>query len=229
MIAVITGDIIRSEVLPDQRLWREALAALMREWELSERDWGISRGDTFQVRLRDPLFALKRMWQLKARFRSISLPGSEARSGPVDARMALGLGEAGQADGPVYTADGPAFVRSGRLLERMKDEGRTMAVGSPWPDFDRIFNVGLRLASVIMDGWTIGSAEVVALLLADERLTQKQLGARLGIGQNAVSQRLSRAHFHELMELEQLYRDQLSERCIQTNVDEGNPNWEAIE
>ncbi len=213
MIAVLTGDIIRSEALADQRLWRAALEALVHQWHLSDADWGISRGDTFQVRLSDPLSAMKCMWQLKAQFKSIALPGRAARSGPVDARMALGLGEAGPPDVPVYTAEGPAFVRSGRMLERMKGEGRTMAVASPWPDFDRIFNAGLRLAAVIMDAWTIGSAEVVALLLADERLTQTQVGARLGIGQNAVSQRLSRAHFHELMELEQLYRDQLSERC----------------
>jgi hypothetical protein len=61
-----------------------------------------------------------------------------------------------------------------------------------------------------MDKWSVNSAEMVALALSYPQDSQADLGKMLKIKQNAVSTRFSRAHYDELMELNELYKNKLS-------------------
>lgn len=63
---------------------------------------------------------------------------------------------------------------------------------------------------IAMDRWSVNSAEMVALALSSPDDSQAELGKILKINQNAVSRRFSRAHFDELMELNELYKNKLS-------------------
>jgi hypothetical protein len=63
---------------------------------------------------------------------------------------------------------------------------------------------------IAMDKWSVNSAEMVALALSHPQDSQADLGKMLKIKQNAVSTRFARAHFDELMELNELYKNKLS-------------------
>jgi hypothetical protein len=76
--------------------------------------------------------------------------------------------------------------------------------------FDEMINVCLKLGMIAMDRWSVNAAEVVSLALSHPLASQSELGKILGnIRQNAVSSRLSRAHFDELLEINELYKSNL--------------------
>jgi DNA-binding transcriptional regulator WhiA len=61
-----------------------------------------------------------------------------------------------------------------------------------------------------MDKWSLKSAEVVHLRLYNSEASQEELGQLLGnLRQNAVSTRLSRTHYEELKDLNELYQEKL--------------------
>ena len=61
-----------------------------------------------------------------------------------------------------------------------------------------------------MDSWSKSSAELVSLLVTQERLTQTAIAKKLGVTQPAVSERQNRAHYDEIMDLEKLYREKIA-------------------
>lgn len=63
---------------------------------------------------------------------------------------------------------------------------------------------------IAMDKWSVNAAEMVALAISYPQYSQADLGKMLNIKQNAVSSRLARAHFDELMELNELYKSKLN-------------------
>lgn len=58
-----------------------------------------------------------------------------------------------------------------------------------WNDFDNEMNLYLRLALIVMDDWTVNSAEFVSLSLQNQKRNQQALAELLGISQSSVSER----------------------------------------
>ena len=69
-VAVITGDIINSRAKKDSRDWLEPLKKALATLGESPRQWQIYRGDSFQLRLDKPEYALDIAVWLKAVVRS---------------------------------------------------------------------------------------------------------------------------------------------------------------
>jgi hypothetical protein len=200
MISVITGDIINSrKSSPD--LWLRLLKAELNASGKTPDFWEIYGGDTFQLRVDDPLKALTAAIRLKA---VIKLQK------PLDVRLAIGIGDITYKSKKITECNGPAFIYSGEKFKTLKKEKQKLAVKSEWTDFDTTINLCLKLGLIAMDKWSVNSAEMVALALSYPQDSQADLGKMLKIKQNAVSTRFSRAHYDELMELNELYKNKLS-------------------
>jgi hypothetical protein len=200
MISVITGDIINSrKSSPD--LWLKLLKTELNASGKTPDFWEIYGGDTFQLRVDDPLKALTAAIRLKA---VIKLQK------PLDVRLAIGIGDITYKSKKITECNGPAFIYSGEKFKTLKKEKQKLAVKSEWPDFDTTINLCLKLGMIAMDKWSVNSAEMVALALSHPQDSQADLGKMLKIKQNAVSTRFSRAHYDELMELNELYKIKLS-------------------
>lgn len=201
MISIITGDIINSKKTPPET-WMKVLSGELHSIGSSPKQWEIYRGDSFQLEVSDPLQALSVAIKIKAAIKCIR---------KMDVRMSIGIGEKQYDTGQITQSNGTAFIYSGEKFELLKKEKQNLAIRSNWDTFDKEINMYLRLASIAMDNWTVNSAEIVKISLENPRLSQEELGRLLNIRQNAVSNRLKRAYYDEIMELDLIYRAKLRE------------------
>jgi DNA-directed RNA polymerase specialized sigma subunit len=209
MIAIITGDIINSRKINKQDIWIKPLKELLRTWGRSPKQWEIFRGDFFQLELKDPAMALNAALRIKALIRSIDTSEGNKRISDLDVRMAIGIGSKDYGASRISESNGSAFVLSGEKFEKLKKEKLTLALNSPWKTFDKEINLYLKLACIQMDKWTISSGEFMEMLLRYPNKTQTEIGVILGIEQNSVSGRWSRANAQEIIEVEQMFKEKL--------------------
>lgn len=198
MVAILTGDIINSRSLPAETwltMLKSGLKALGKE-----KDWEIFRGDSFQMQtsLEE---AFKNAIYLKACVKTIK---------GVDVRIAIGIGEKKFSASKVTESNGQAFIYSGEKLDELKKERLTMAIQSPWNEFDYEMNVSIRLALIAMDNWSQIAAETVKLSIENAGISQKELAELIKKSQSSVSEALKRAHLNDILELENLYRKKIS-------------------
>ena len=200
MIAVIKGDIIASRKLTNQEEWLEPLKSLLNEWGKTPQQWELVWGDFFQLEITEPEIALKKALKIKALIK---------KSGIIDVRMSIGIGEKTFAGKRISESNGPAFVNAGDKFEKLKKEKINLAIQSPWLELDKEMNLYLKLAGTIMDSWSVSSAELMEIVLQSPEATQQEIGKKLGIKQNSVSGRWSRAKVDEILEIEKIYSQKI--------------------
>ena len=200
MLAIITGDIINSENYKASE-WIGMLKAYFNTLGNTPDTWEIYRGDEFQLKV-DYEDALRVAIHVKALIKTIK---------GLDVRMGIGLGDETFRGLGVSESNGPAYHRSGRTFESLKEDklNLTMATGSGF--YDDTINLMLKLALDFMDDWSTVSAEIVVLALDNPDASQAVLAEKLGIRQSAVSQRLSRARLDLVLELLKYYEKILTE------------------
>ena len=199
MVAVITGDVINSKKNKNN-LWLTLLKKELNKKGKTPKVWEIYRGDSFQVLLEDPAGALELAIKIKAALRSIE---------KIDVRMAIGLGKRTYNAARVTESNGSAFVHSGEKFEILKQEKQNIAIKSDWETFDKEMNLYLKLSLIAMDRWTTNAAESVKIAMDHPSKLQQQLGKMLGIKQNTISNRLKRAFYVEIMEVNEIYKSKL--------------------
>lgn len=195
MIGVITGDIINSRNLETPGSWMIGLKEVFNNIGPAPGVWDIYRGDSFQLELTNPGQVFMTILHIKATVKSIK---------GIDVRMAIGIGEKKYAAERITEANGEAFIYSGEQFEKLKKEKLTLAIRSPWPEWDVEMNLYFKLASIVMDLWKPKTAELVKAVLNHPDKSQQEIADLLSIQQAAVSQGLKRAHLNELLELEHL-------------------------
>jgi hypothetical protein len=200
IIAVITGDIINSRK-DKNSAWLKKLKKTLSQEGKNPATWEIYRGDSFQLGIKNPADAFLAAIRIKANIKSIK---------KLDVRMAIGIGEQSYVGPRISESNGQAFIYSGEKLETLKKEKRNLAIKTPWPDFDKEMNLYFRLALMAMDNWSPNSAELISILINDRDIKQKTLAKRLGVTQPSVSERQNRSNFSEIMELEDLYREKVT-------------------
>ena len=199
MIAVITGDIINSKKLNPKK-WLKPLKAELETIGPDPKFWEIYRGDSFQLMITNTADALVTAIKIKASLKSIS---------NMDVRMAVGIGTKTHSAQKVTESNGTAFVHSGEKFEMLKKEKQNLAIKSDWPEFDKEMNLYLKLALIAMDNWTTNAAEIVKTTMENPDKLQEELGQIVGIKQNAISNRLKRAYYDEIMEVNEMYKSKL--------------------
>ena len=198
--SVITGDIIQSRQT-EASLWLPALKKALSAEGKSPRTWQVYRGDSFQLEVKIPTECLLAAIRIKASIKTFK---------DLDVRMAIGIGEKNASRQNITESDGEAFIHSGETFETLKKTKRNLVIKTRWDHFDRDMNVFLQLASIPMDDWSPGSAELVSLLIENKDLTQNALAKKLGLTQPSVSERQNRSHFDTIMALESLYREKIT-------------------
>ena len=129
--------------------------------------------------------------------------------------MAIGIGDKTYRANNITQSNGSAFLNSGSSLDFMKRTKINLRIKADLKpnhnlyDFNEIFNLYFKFASIIMDDWSPNSAEAVKILMETEFGNQKLIAKKIGINQDAVSKRLKRANIDELLELEQLFEQQV--------------------
>ncbi len=191
--AVISGDLVGSvkagpaAVEAAFTLLGEAFAEIGR-WTGSDPRLTRFRGDGWQAALRPGHLALRAGLYLRAAFRTAEhLPAT---------RIAIGFGgidTCGSRD--LSDADGPAFRHAGRLLDSVPRRRRLAVAAEGAPD-------GLAEAAALCDAlaarWSAAQAGAVLIALRPGAPTQAEIGASLGLTQQAVQDRLDLAGFWAL-------------------------------
>jgi hypothetical protein len=196
MICIITGDVINS-TRNDPKTWLIPLKKELNKTGKSPRAWEIYRGDSFQIMIALPEKAFLTAIGIKATLKSVA---------DCDVRMAMGLGNITHHAAKITESNGSAFVHSGEKFELLKKEKQNLCIKSDWPEFDQEMNLYLKLALIAMDNWTVNAAEVVKTAMENPDKLQEELGQIVGIKQNAISNRLKRAYYDEIMELNAMYQ-----------------------
>lgn len=199
MISVITGDIIHSRYHKDPSVWLDPLKKLFHKSGRSPGTWEIYRGDSFQLEAH-PQVALKTAILIKANLKQVK---------KLDARIAIGFGDKSYDSPRISESTGEAFVRSGQLLEQLKQHHVNMALKSHDEQFDEEINMMIKLSLVIMNSWSTNSAEIAEIILENPELPQKKIGKMLGIAQSSVSERIHRGSIYEILEFESYYRKRI--------------------
>ncbi len=199
MIAVITGDIINSRELP--LLWmatlKEALSALPKK----NTKWEIFRGDSFQIAL-PPTEAFLTALYVKACMRALK---------GADVRMSIGIGSVlDDRVAKVTEANGEAYINSGEGFDALKSSKINLTVKTPSAQFDEDMNLYFKLALIAMDSWSPIAAQVVKQTIENFNEKQDKIAKISGRSQSSISEALKRAHFSEMMELENKFRTLLA-------------------
>jgi len=209
MVAVITGDIVASRKLNNQEKWLLPLKNLLSGWGERPRDWELDRGDFFQVEIQSPKDALKCAFEIKALIKKVTANDKNKRTGVIDIRMAIGIGDKTYSGETIKESNGTAFIHSGEKFDLLKKENVTLGIKTPWQDFDEEINLYLRLAGIFMDRWSVSSAELIEIIFNFPNLTQEEIGKKLGIKQSGVSGRWNRAYADELLDIEKVFKKKI--------------------
>lgn len=200
MIGVITGDIVNSRNVRNQRIWLTPLKKVLASYGESPKIWEIFRGDSFQLEIKKPEESLFAALRIKACIKSLS---------GQDVRMAIGIGDKTYNAKKITEANGSAFIHSGEMYEKLKATKRNIAIKTPWGEVDEEFNLMLNIASIIIDKWSTPSAELAYLSLQKQQLSQVSLGKKLKITQSSVSERQKRAYLNEVLALEAYFHKKI--------------------
>ncbi|MDP2524737.1 SatD family protein [Maribacter dokdonensis] len=196
MIAIITGDIINSENHPSSE-WIGMLKNYFNQFGESPMNWEIYRGDEFQLKVTEK----------NALFTAIRIKSMLKTIKGLDVRMGIGIGLETYIGTGVTESNGPAYQRSGRNFETLKESKVNLSIATGDAKNDRTLNLMLRLALDFMDDWSVVSAEIVTLVLDNPHSSQKEVAQMLGIKQSAVSQRLKRARLDLVLEVLVYYKE----------------------
>lgn len=200
MTSIITGDIINSKK-SSPKLWLETLKTILNSYGNSPLSWEIYRGDSFQLEI-NPKQALKACVLIKATIKQFE---------NIDVRLAIGIGKKTYQSDKITESNGSAFVNSGECFEALKKT--TLAVKSPFNEFDNSINIMLELAQLILNNWTSTSAILIKTALENPDLNQSQLAKILKKTQGNISQGLKRAGYDEISKLLYYYETQIQTLC----------------
>lgn len=195
--AIITGDIVDStKMAAEERksmlLMLQSLPELLSTF--TKIDLEIFRGDSFQIRVWDPIDSLKVAFAIRAHIRSFKFAEHNRQW---DARMAIGVGTVEFENGTIATSDGEAYRSSGRGLDSIGKYRLT--IETPWKEVNKELRVSTAFADDIISGWTQSQSRVMFQSLTTS-LTHAEIGSILGITRQMVDKAL-RAGKEDLMNL----------------------------
>jgi hypothetical protein len=200
MTSVITGDIIHSTKYKDPNIWLTPLKSALVTISPDTKYWEIFRGDSFQIEVRDIFNSFEKAVYIKACIKCIK---------GLDVRLAIGIGEKSFEGTNVTESNGEAFLFSGEIMESLKREKINLKIKTSNDILNQELNLYFKLALIIMDNWSVNSAEVVKLSLEKPNTLQKELAQMVGTNQEAISKRLKRANLDAILELDKMYREKL--------------------
>jgi len=188
--AVITGDIVRSELIALDK--RDLLIQVLHQivenlQDKSPMRMELFRGDSFQIVVDSPEMSLKIASMMRAGLKSNTPKGSKTEW---DARISIGIGTIDYQGDSIVTSDGEAFKLSGRGLDTM--EKNRLAVNTCWQDVNEELDAGLAFVDDLITGWSVNQANAVYLSVG-KGLSQANIASTIAKSQQNVSKTLTSA------------------------------------
>ncbi|MBQ7414230.1 MAG: hypothetical protein IJV09_02195 [Prevotella sp.] len=188
--AVITGDIVRSELIALDK--RDLLIQVLHQivenlQDKSPMRMELFRGDSFQIVVDSPEMSLKIASMMRAGLKSNTPKGSKTEW---DARISIGIGTIDYRGNSIVTSDGEAFKLSGRGLDTM--EKNRLAVNTCWQDVNEELDAGLAFVDDLITGWSVNQANAVYLSIG-RGLSQANIASAIAKSQQNVSKTLTSA------------------------------------
>jgi len=188
--AVITGDIVRSELIALDK--RDLLIQVLHQivenlQDKSPMRMELFRGDSFQIVVDSPEMSLKIASMMRAGLKSNTPKGSKTEW---DARISIGIGTIDYQGDSIVTSDGEAFKLSGRGLDTM--EKNRLAVNTCWQDVNEELDAGLAFVDDLITGWSVNQANAVYLSVG-RGLSQANIASAIAKSQQNVSKTLTSA------------------------------------
>lgn len=205
--SVITGDIIKSSKFKNPKVWLNPLKEALIKTGIDQKYWEIFRGDSFQIEIKDNKEVFLTAVYIKACIRSVK---------GLDVRMAIGVGHKFFEGETVTESNGQAFQFSGETIETLKKEKTNLKIQSRYITINEELNLYFKLALIAMDNWTVSSSEAIKISIENFGALQSEIAQILNINQEAVSKRLKRAHFNDILSLDKIYRQKIS--LIESNI-----------
>ncbi|GHE34667.1 hypothetical protein [Sphingobacterium griseoflavum] len=182
MIAVITGDIVKSRSR-EPEVW---LPILEKAIAIYAKDYDVFRGDSFQLEV-SLAQALTAAFYIKAAMIEVGL----------DVRLGIGIGNKDDNSPHIKTTFGSALVYSGEAFDELKKD--TLYLKSSSEAFNELCNTILPLLTELCVRWTPNIAETVKVALQHEGVNQVELAKILNKKyQSQVSTALQKAGFSKM-------------------------------
>ncbi|MCT4614747.1 MAG: transcriptional regulator [Marinifilaceae bacterium] len=201
MIAVITGDIIKSRKV-NSEIWLPDLERYFSEIIDNSSQWEIFRGDSFQLEISVDK-ALEVALCIRAIVKSNNL---------INVRISIGLGTKNFQGKTILESNGTAFHYSGDGLTNMKF--RTLCLKSSMPEFDSSINTMLDLVSFISSAWKPITAQTIFLALTNREWKQKDLAKKLSKNNSTISKSLNRGAYFEILRVIDYYKQNINQCLI---------------
>lgn len=201
MVSVITGDIIKSRKYRTPEVWLVPLKEAFSKMDISAKHWEIFRGDSFQLEIENNQKAFYIAVYIKACIKTIQ---------GLDVRMAIGVGNKDFEGDKISESNGEAFVFSGETFEELKQEKINLKIKTPYLSLNEELNLYFKLALIAMDHWTVNSSQAVKIAMENLGSIQSEIAEIIGISQDAVSKRLKRAYYNDIMSLDRMYYDKIT-------------------
>ncbi|MDO7136554.1 SatD family protein [Algibacter lectus] len=196
MTSIITGDIINSKS-SEPKKWLDALKEVLNQYGRQPKQWDVFRGDSFQLETA-PEEALKAAVLIKSSIKQFK---------NIDVRIAIGIGEKTYTSDKITESNGTAFINSGECFDDLKKT--TLAIKSPFEQFDLQTNIMFELALLTINSWTTTSAKLIKTALENPELTQVELANHFETTQSNISKGLKRGGFDEISKLLNYYNAQV--------------------
>lgn len=201
MTSVITGDVINSTNHENPNIWLTPLKSALQRISTNNHSWEIFRGDSFQIETTNVCQSFINAVYIKACIKTVK---------DLDVRIAIGLGTKTFSGHTITESNGSAFQNSGNLLEVLKQTKTNLKIKGA-ANIDNELNLYLKLTGILMDNWSVNSAEIVKLHLENENKIQKEIAKLIGISQDAVSKRMKRAYLDEILEVNNMFKFKLAQ------------------
>lgn len=195
--AIITGDIVDSTKMNTAE--RNSMLIMLQSLPdlllpLTDIELEIFRGDSFQIRVWNPVDSLTVAIAIRAHIRSYKFAEYNRQW---DARLAIGIGTMEYENGALATSDGEAYRASGRGLDAI-GKCRLM-IETPWKEVNKELRVSTAFADDIVSGWTLSQSRVMYQSLTKDQ-SHAEIGNILGISRQMVDKAL-RSGKEELIKL----------------------------
>jgi hypothetical protein len=189
-VCVLTGDLVRSSALGEQRLDAvfDALAAAGDEvlgWAGGGRGPERFRGDGWQLLIAQPVLALRAMLRMRAAVRT-----ADDRA---ETRIGAGIGPA-RAGTTLADGAGEAFKRSGRALDGLRTH-RGFALAGAFDDArNRALADGMTaVCDALSQRWTARQSDVFARACGPDAPSLKAIAGQLDVTPQTVQSHFVRA------------------------------------
>ena len=196
--SVITADIVNSASARIEVLAEKLEQTVFRSQPLARIFF--YRGDSFQIYLPDPQAAYRLALQLRITAILIEKDRLDAHT---DVRLSIGIGAVEQPVTQLATAQGEAFLLSGRGFDELANTDRRLSIHCSHIPIQIGFQTISLFTDYLFQSLTFKQAEVLAHLL--NQLTQLETAKLLNKSQSTINKHVQSMGWKQLHELMDLY------------------------